>query len=346
MVSKQEQSRERVYRFYLANRSKGKKFTLDHFLLEKIPKRTIYRIIERAERDSGHERVRGSGRKAQIMTRKGIRRLQGLFNNKSGISQRQAARKFGCSQSYVSQTLSKKTSIRARKKMTIPKRNEQQQEVARSKCRALYLKYGKSEWITDDESYFTLSHSSINGNNLFYTSNVETTPTSIKYTSAAKFEDKMLVYLCMSEKGLSKPYFMPSGLAINQKIYLEECIKKRLMPFISEYHSDGNYVFWPDLASSHYAKTVTDYLTEQKVTFVSKQENPANLPECRPIEDFWSILKGMVYNNNWQAQDLVQLRRRIEYCLAKVDIDLVQRLCRSTTKRLDFVRRHGIIEKR
>ena len=38
MVSKQEDRRKRIYEFYLANRSKGKLFTVEHFRTEQINK--------------------------------------------------------------------------------------------------------------------------------------------------------------------------------------------------------------------------------------------------------------------------------------------------------------------
>ena len=44
-----------------------------------------------------------------------------------------------------------------------------------------------------------------------------------------------------------------------------------------------------------------------------------NVPEIRPIENFWSILKGMVYKNNWRAKTLHQLRLRISKCLRELD---------------------------
>ena len=71
-------------------------------------------------------------------------------------------------------------------------------------------------------------------------------------------------------------------------------IKRGLVPFIEKHHSDGIYNFWPDLASSHYAKVVVGYFRAQKINFVQKIENPANVPEARPIEDFWSIFKDNV----------------------------------------------------
>ena len=111
----------------------------------------------------------------------------------------------------------------------------------------------------DDESYFTLKHSTINGNNNFYSSNVIETPASVKYDSISKFEDKLLVWMCWSNKRVSKPCFVPSGTAINQNIYLKECLIDKFIPFIESFHSDGQYIFWPDLASSHYANSVTSY---------------------------------------------------------------------------------------
>ena len=43
------------------------------------------------------------------------------------------------------------------------------------------------------------------------------------------------------------------------------------------------------------------FLYENLIHHVDKVDNPANLPEVRPIEDFWSILKAKVYEYNWEA---------------------------------------------
>ena len=198
----------------------------------------------------------------------------------------------------------------------------------------------------DDECYFTLTNTNIASNNIYYTSNSSTTPSDIKFKTKAKFEEKILVYIVMSSKGISKPVMFPSGLAINQQKYLSECIQKRLIPFIEAYHKNDQVVFWPDLARTHYAKTVVDYIESKNVQMVAKEDNPANVPECRPIEDFWRDLKQLVYNKNWQAENTEQLRRRIEYCLKKVDMTRVQSQMESIKFRLDLVRRFGVVETR
>ena len=100
---------------------------------------------------------------------------------------------------------------------------------------------------------------------------------------------------------------------MNQEIYLNEFIKKKTIPFIEKHHSNGKYIFWPDLTTSHYAKTVVDYMDEN-VNFMKKEDNPANLPKICLIEDFWGILKGKVYMHNYQAKNLNQLHNRIMLC--------------------------------
>lgn len=253
---------------------------------------------------------------------------------------------FKCDQSYICKTLKNQLHIKLRKKSNIPQRTPQQQAEARKKCSTFYRKYRNYEWILDDESYFTLSHATINNNNTYYTSDINLTPASVKYRPRRKFEPKCLVWIAMSAKGVSEPFICPSGMAINQHVYLEECIESKLVLFINMHHSKSNYVFWPDLASSHYADKVLDFLIENRINHVDKVDNPANLPECRPIEDFWSILKGKVYAHNWQAKDIPTLKKRIKKCLKEIEPSTIQSLMEGVVKRIDEVRRRGVIEKR
>ena len=122
---------------------------------------------------------------------------------------------------------------------------------------------------------------------------------------------------------MSKPYFASSSLAINRITYLE-IIKKYLEPFIADKYPSGGYVFWPDLASSHYANLVQKHLKDKNIPFVPKLDNPANLPQVRTIERFWGTLKTKVYERNWSAKNLHQLQNRIKLCLRKIDLHLVQ----------------------
>jgi len=114
------------------------------------------------------------------------------------------------------------------------------------------------------------------------------------------------------------------------------------LPFIKKYYSTTPYVVWPDLASSHYANSVQRWFANEKIPFVPRYLNPANVPKVRPIEDFWGVLKQNVYEKDWSAKNIKQLKERIRYCLKKIDPKLVQDLARTVHKRLDTVRRYGV----
>ncbi len=95
-----------------------------------------------------------------------------------------------------------------------------------------------------------------------------------------KFEEKVLVWIGISEEGLSKHYAHKSRIAISSDIYIRECLKKRLVPFVKEYHSDNNFVFWPDLASAHYSHETVSWLNSKSIESVQKVENPPHVPQA------------------------------------------------------------------
>ena len=116
------------------------------------------------------------------MAKPNIKRLKFMFYHKDGVSQRQAAKKFNCTQQHISKTLKKRQKLNQEKK-------RQFQNVLTSKkqcssncflCSRLCQKFKNRKPIIDDESYFTLNHSSINGNDIFYTNDVKSTPPTVK----------------------------------------------------------------------------------------------------------------------------------------------------------------------
>ena len=144
----------------------------------------------------------------------------------------------------------------------------------------------------DDEKYFLLQDQSAPTNRDFYTSDKCTTAPQVKFKRTQKFEAKILVWIAISEKGISKLFFSKQKQAVSQTTYLNRCIIARLIPFIKSHHIKEKVLFWPDLASSHYSHDVLQYLNQNDVQFVDKEFNP----QTRPIETLWSILKNMVYD--------------------------------------------------
>jgi hypothetical protein len=266
------------------------------------------------------QRAAGSGYNLKTMTREKLRRLRKDVNHSDKFNYSSAARKYGCDRKTIKWWL-KKWQIRQYKKKKSPLYTETQKEMVRRQCAWLYRNCRQNDFVIDDEKYFTLSHST---NDRYFSSPTKSkTLEEVSHKYKMKFEPKIMFWIVRK-----------SGLAVNQNVYLEECIKKRLIPFINTYHSDNNYQFWSDKASAHYGSKVLGYLNEKNIKFVPKFRNPTNVPQCRPIEDFFGYLCGLVYEKGWRAQNIRQLKDRIKYCLKKVDKNVVKRSVESVRKKL------------
>ena len=75
---------------------------------------------------------------------------------------------------------------------------------------------------------------------------------------------------------------------------MNECLEKRLLPFIIEHHPNSNYIFWFDLAGCFYSKQTLAWMDEN-VKCVSKEINPPIAPQACPIENLWVCLAQKVY---------------------------------------------------
>ena len=93
-------------------------------------------------------------------------------------------------------------------------------------------------------------------------------------------------------------------------------------------------MFWSDKASSYYSLKTTNFLNNKGINFVPKEVNPTEVPQCRPIEDFFGVLATHVYARNWIAGDAEALKRRIRACIKKIPEQTVQAASVAVRKRL------------
>ncbi|CAF1531164.1 unnamed protein product [Adineta ricciae] len=282
-----------------------------------------------------------SGRPRKLCQRQ-LTQLKRLVNLKTGVSSRSLLSKFAVSHQTILTSL-QKMNIKYYKKRRSPKYTDKQLQEVPTRARRLYrlLSNNDFQMIMDDEKYFTLSDQSVSINRGFYSLNKEETPSQVKLKRTHKYEPKVLVWVAISENGISSPFFAKQRQAVVESTYLNECVIKRLMPFINEHHLKENVLFWPDLASSHYSNTVTRYLDQNNVEFVDRQFIPQNCPQARPIESLWSILQTMVYDKGWEAKNINQLERRIRQKIKEIDIKVVQVMFLGIRRQLRKIADHG-----
>ena len=231
--------KERVQKCIKNHPDASLKKIVDSFVEIGCSRRSVYRWANSALQNRKVGRNTRVGPPLRIATKGTIQKVKRYFDHRTGRSQRKIAGKIGCSQAYISRLIKKHTDIRCYKKSKRPLMTDKQKQQARPKCRKMYYRYRGTDFVLDDEAYFPLSHNNLPGNDRFYSSDRSETPDEVKYDHKAKFAPKLLVWLAISPKGVSKPYFCPSGLAINQNVYLD-IIKNNLKPFLlSNYRQSG-----------------------------------------------------------------------------------------------------------
>ena len=332
--SEREHLAKRIVQHYTNIAKKKKSITVNHFLAENIPRQTIYSIIRKYD-DSGTVGDRPRYGRPRKMCSGQLTCLKRLVNHKTGISLRQIAKKFNVHRRTIQREFDD-MGIRYRKKKRAPRYTVKQMEEVPTRARRLYrtLLSNDFELIMDDEKYFTLTNESMSTNRGFYTSDPSITPSDVKFKRTQKYCTKVLVWIAISENGISKPFFSKQAQAINEITYLKHCIKARLMSFIKTYHNKENILFWPDLATSHYAESVISFLEEQNINVVPKEKNPQNCPQTRPVETIWQILEEKVYAGGWEAKTIDQLKGRIQQQLKEIDMKSVQVMFSSIKKQL------------
>ena len=105
-----------------------------------------------------------------------------------------------------------------------------------------------------------------------------------------------MLWIAISPKGISTPVITSGrGMAVTAESYVSNCLTRQLIPYLNTHYPQGGYIFWPDKASSHYARFTTDDLDANGINYVSKEDNPTEVPQCRPAKDFFGLLSTLVY---------------------------------------------------
>ena len=78
----------------------------------------------------------------------------------------------------------------------------------------------------DDEKYFTYyDGSNIQGNDNYYSNDKSKCPDSVRFAKKDKYPNKVIVWVALSNRGISKPLFRPSKFeAVDSAIYINEYI--------------------------------------------------------------------------------------------------------------------------
>ena len=305
MSQKHEAHRKLICVFARENPNLSKSRVANHFSGLKISRSTVYRVLRHNISTYNGERKGGSGRKSTLNCSKERACLKRATAGRIAKSFNELGKKFKCDPKTVKKTLNNmkvvKKSRKAKPATSLTQVKTQKSRLKKLVANTFHVK-NDAICLMDDETYFTMDGNEWQGNHYFDYPSIEIS-SKIKHIEHSKFPKKVMLWLCISERGMSEPQFFEAGLAVNAERYKKYCLQK-VAKFIESHHKNIKTVFWPDLASCHYAKASLAEMDRLKIAFVPKEENPPNTPQLRPIEDFWANLKRRVYGNNYRPKSV------------------------------------------
>ena len=101
-------------------------------------------------------------------------------------------------------------------------------------------------------------------------------------------------------------------------------------------------LFWPDLARSHYSNNLQPRSNEMHIPYVSRADNPPNVPQARPIEVLWTALERKIYENNWEINNIDHLVKRIKQKVKELDQRMLKDMIGGVGRKLRIIWREGL----
>ncbi len=153
----------------------------------------------------------------------------------------------------------------------------------------------------------------------------------------------MLIWQAIHQFGNTSEPYISEG-TINAKINLEECLNKRLIPFLEEYHKKRKILIWPDLATCYYRQDVIQWMNRQNFKFAKRNENAPNVPQVKPIERYWAEFKKEFKNRKSLPKNLNGFKR-VWFNISKyVANKRAQNLMQGLKRKLHAVANGGVLE--
>lgn len=299
----------------------------------KVNEKTVSKAIKLYQEQLDLSRKPGSGRKKGFRSPKKVKKVVAKLQQNPNISNRKLAIKVNTSETTV-RKIKKHVGLKTYKIQAIPDRNAEKNVDAKNRAQKLKSDFFDKKMccIMDDETYVLMDFSQLPGQGFYSSVGRGNVNKSFRTKKKSKFPKKHLVWQAICTCGDRSQSFVTSG-TINGEIYVKECLKKRLLPFIRK-HNVSTF-FWPDLASCHYGKAAKQWYEENDVDVVPRDSNPPNSPEIRPIERYWALAKKKLKETYKEAKTTEIFKRNWKYASEKVSKDTIRSMMEGIPEKIN-----------
>ena len=128
--------------------------------------------------------------------------------------------------------------------------------------------------IFSNEKLFTVEAAFNHKNDRVLSKSLQDIPSGLKKVRKTQKSTPVMVWAAASSEGKSPLIFVPKGVKINKKVYIDKILKNGLMPWTSGMFSNANWTFQQDGATSHTANLTQQWCMDHCPVFISMRNNP------------------------------------------------------------------------
>ena len=136
------------------------------------------------------------------------------------------------------------------------------------------------------------------------------------------------------------PFKLDKGVKMNSAVY-SEFLETHYIPWEESLPLavSKNLVFMQDNAPSHASKYTSQFLTGHNISGARLMKWPAASPDINPIENYWSLIKSIVYKSGTQYSNNESLWQGIQDGAAQIPPETIKKLTTSVDNRLVMILR-------
>ena len=193
-------------------------------------------------------------------------------------------------------------------------------------------KYKSLDWrriVFADEKSFSAYTVLNSKNDIVWARRIEDVP----FRETEKYPAHVKAIITMSSRRLGKPFFYTGKL--NAAMYVKALQQSGLVEHPKTFVHGGNVFLMHDGDTGHTGQLTQNFLTQQGIQYVPKEDWPANSPDLNVIENLLSWLAVEVDRADPRTSQ--QLRTAVLNAHTRVPRSLLKALCESFPERLKLI---------
>lgn len=191
------------------------------------------------------------------------------------------------------------------------------------RCKELRKRFSAADTqdiVFTDEKLFNIEQTFNRQNDRILASSVQDANQNGRNVSRSGHPQQVMVFAGITGTGKTDLIFVDPGVKINAQVYLDDILKKHVLPWTQKHFKGKRFTFQQDSAPAHKAKVVQDWCKNSFPDFITTAEWPPYSPDLNPMDfSVWSVLEAKACST--PHKNLESLKRALLKAWDELDAD-------------------------